>query len=90
MLSGGNWRQGQGELLNTQEKMLDIWGNIFKKPVEPETDFFDDLEGDSMAAAAVVHWIGIVFGVQVPMVEVFEQPTPAELTRLVDSMIASG
>jgi hypothetical protein len=70
--------------------MLDIWTNIFGRAVEPHTDFFDDLEGDSMAAAAVSHWINIVFGVQVPIVEVFEQPTPAELGRLVDSMIANA
>jgi len=76
--------------MNNQQKMLDIWENIFKKPVTPDCDFFDDLDGDSMAAAAVVHWIGIVFGVQVPMVEVFEQPTPAELSRLVDSMLATA
>jgi acyl carrier protein len=67
--------------------MLDIWENIFKRTVKSDSDFFDDLEGDSMAAAAIVHWIKIVYGVQVPMVEVFDQPTPAELTTFVDSLL---
>jgi acyl carrier protein len=66
--------------------MLDIWQNIFKTTVTSESDFFDDLEGDSMAAAAIVHWVEIVFGVQIPMVEVFDQPTPAALTAYVDTV----
>jgi len=69
--------------VDAQERMLKIWENIFKQPVAPDSDFFADLDGDSMAAAAVVHWIGIEFGVQVPMVEVFDRPTPAEITTTV-------
>ena len=74
--------------MNTSEKMLDIWQNIFKQDVSPDTDFFEDLGGDSMAAASIAHWIKIVYGVHVPMVEVFELPTPASLTELVDRMLA--
>lgn len=76
--------------MDSQQKMLDIWENIFKRTVRSDSDFFDDLEGDSMAAAAIVHWIKVVYGVQVPMVEVFDQPTPSEMTRLVDSMLADA
>ncbi|MCI4066449.1 acyl carrier protein [Micromonospora sp. R77] len=72
--------------MDDQQRMLDIWQNIFKTTVTSESDFFDDLEGDSMAAAAIVHWVKIVFGVQIPMVEVFDQPTPAELTAYVDTV----
>lgn len=74
--------------MDAQQKMVEIWENIFKQPVTPNSDFFDDLEGDSMAAAAVVHWIGIEFGVQVPMVEVFDQPTPAELSTVVEALLS--
>lgn len=70
--------------MDDQLKMLDIWRNIFKCDVTSDSDFFDDLEGDSMAAAAIVHWVKIVFGVQIPMVEVFDQPTPGELAKYVE------
>ena len=70
--------------MDDEQQMLDIWENIFKRDVNPDSDFFDDLEGDSMAAAAIVHWVKIVFGVQLPMVEVFDQPTPAQLSAFVE------
>jgi acyl carrier protein len=70
--------------VDDERQMLDIWENIFKRAVNAESDFFDDLEGDSMAAAAIVHWVKIVFGVQLPMVEVFDQPTPAKLSAFVE------
>jgi acyl carrier protein len=66
-----------------QALMLEIWARIFERPVEPDTDFFVDLEGDSRAAVALAHWAGIKFGVDVPMIEVLDHPTPAELTEAV-------
>jgi hypothetical protein len=69
--------------METQRKMIEIWERIFKLPVGPDTDFFVDVDGDSGAAAAIVHWIGIELGVDIPMVEVLDQPTPAELTAVV-------
>lgn len=72
--------------MDDEQQMLDIWENIFKRDVNADSDFFDDLEGDSMAAAAIVHWVKIVFGVQLPMVEVFDQPTPAQLSAFVESL----
>ncbi|MBM0236023.1 acyl carrier protein [Micromonospora sp. ATA32] len=72
--------------MEDQQRMLDIWQNIFKTTVKSDSDFFDDLEGDSMAAAAIVHWVKVVFGVQIPMVEVFDQSTPAELSAYVDTV----
>ncbi|QWF84832.1 acyl carrier protein [Amycolatopsis sp. CA-230715] len=74
--------------MERQRKMIDVWSEVFKKPVTAETDFFDDLEGDSMTAAAVAHWAGLEFGVTVPIEEVFERPTPAELTAYVDELLA--
>ncbi|MEU1885933.1 MULTISPECIES: acyl carrier protein [Micromonospora] len=76
--------------MTSEEQMLDIWKNVSGRPVGPDTDFFDDLEGDSMAAAAIVHWVNIVFGVQLPMIEVFDRPTPAELAGVVDELRAAA
>ncbi|MEU5724794.1 MULTISPECIES: acyl carrier protein [unclassified Micromonospora] len=76
--------------MTNEQQMVDIWENIFGRQVRPDTDFFDDLEGDSMAAAAIVHWVNIVFGVQLPMIEVFDRPTPAELTEAVHQLRAAA
>ncbi|MGH3656600.1 MAG: acyl carrier protein [Micromonosporaceae bacterium] len=74
------------DVLNT---VVGIWERIFSERVTPDTDFFEDLEGDSGAAAAVVHWIGVDLGVEVPMVEVFDNPTPRELADVVDGLLAA-
>jgi acyl carrier protein len=71
-----------------QECMVQIWERIFERPVAPDTDFFVDLEGDSRSAVAVAHWVGIKFGVEVPMIEVLDHPTPAALTEVVLKLLA--
>jgi acyl carrier protein len=72
-----------------QKKMRQIWERVFERPVEPDTDFFVDLEGDSKAAAMLAYGINLAFGVEVPMVEVFEHPTPARLTEVVARLQAN-
>jgi acyl carrier protein len=64
-------------------RMLEIWARVFERPVEPDTDFFLDLEGDSRSAVALAHWVGVKFGVDVPMIDVLDHPTPAELTAAI-------
>jgi len=70
-------------------KMRKVWEYVFQRPVGPDTDFFADLEGDSRAAATLAYGINLEFGVEVPMIEVFDHPTPAELTKVVLALQAA-
>jgi acyl carrier protein len=58
--------------------------------VRPDSDFFEDLGGDSMAATALVQAVVEEFGAPVSMVEVFDHPTPAELATLVEQLLTAG
>jgi acyl carrier protein len=77
----------QEALSQAQARMVEIWTRIFERPVGPDTDFFVDLEGDSRSAVAVAHWVGVKFGVELPMIEVLDHPTPAELTGVVLALL---
>ena len=77
-------QQDRPSVTEAHERMLKVWRHIFEEQsVGPDSDFFVDLEGDSRAAVAIAHWTSIEFGVQVPMIEVFDHPTPAALTEVV-------
>jgi len=43
-----------------------------------------------MAAAALVHHVAEEFGVSLPLFEVFDRPTPAELLAAVRDQLAVG
>jgi acyl carrier protein len=66
------------------ERMVAIWEKIFGSGVRPDSDFFEDLDGDSMAAAALVQAVADELGVSVSMVELFDHPTPAEFSAVVE------
>ena len=74
-------------VVDAVQRMQKVWGYAFKRQVAADADFFADLEGDSMAAATVAYGINIEFGVQVPMVEVFDHPTPVELAAAVVKLL---
>lgn len=76
--------------MDTTQRMLKVWSEIFQQPVTPGSDFFTDLDGDSMAAAAIVHHVAAEFGVGLPLFEVFDRPTPAELLAAVEEQLAVG
>ncbi|MFI7025897.1 acyl carrier protein [Micromonospora sp. NPDC049900] len=72
------------------ERMRKVWEFIFQQSVTDDADFFTDLDGDSMAAAALVHHVAEEFGVSLPLFEVFDRPTPAELLAAVREQLTVG
>jgi acyl carrier protein len=76
--------------MDAEQKMRKVWEYVFQRPVEPNTDFFVDLEGDSKAAATLAYGIHVEFGVDVPMIDVLDNPTPAELTAVVTKLLAAS
>ncbi|ABP55246.1 MULTISPECIES: acyl carrier protein [Salinispora] len=76
--------------MDDRQRMRKVWEYIFQQAVTDDSDFFIDLDGDSMAAAALVHHVAEEFGVSLPLFEVFDRPTPAELLAAVRDQLAVG
>ncbi|WP_018719840.1 acyl carrier protein [Salinispora fenicalii] len=76
--------------MDDRQRMRKVWEYIFQQAVTDDADFFIDLDGDSMAAAALVHHVAEEFGVSLPLFEVFDRPTPAELLAAVRDQLAVG
>ncbi|MBX7266862.1 acyl carrier protein [Micromonospora sp. Llam7] len=76
--------------MDDPQRMRKVWELIFQQSVADDSDFFTDLDGDSMAAAALVHHVAEEFGVSLPLFEVFDRPTPAELLVAVREQLAVG
>jgi amino acid adenylation domain-containing protein len=64
-----------------EEKLLALWREVLEVPrVEPGDSFFD-LGGHSFLLARLRTRIQETFGVELPMLTLFDQPTPAALAR---------
>jgi amino acid adenylation domain-containing protein len=64
-----------------EEKLLALWREVLEVPrVDPGDSFFD-LGGHSFLLARLRTRIRETFGVELPMLTLFDQPTPAALAR---------
>ncbi len=71
-----------------QQHMADIWAELLQLPVARigAQDNFFDLGGHSLLATQLVSRIRSVFGIDLPLRQVFESPTVAQLSRLIAGM----
>ncbi|MFI7230568.1 amino acid adenylation domain-containing protein [Nonomuraea angiospora] len=67
----------------TEAAMCEVWGAVLKlDKIEASDDFFD-LGGQSLLAAQLIARIDDVFGVRLPLSELFERSTVGELAQAV-------
>ncbi|WP_199326293.1 non-ribosomal peptide synthetase [Nostoc parmelioides] len=69
----------------TEELLLNIWQNILNLNSVGITDNFFALGGHSLLVIRLVSQIQQVFGVDISLRQIFENPTIAELATLIDS-----
>ncbi|WP_414526626.1 amino acid adenylation domain-containing protein [Nodularia chucula] len=69
----------------TEELLLNIWQNILNLTLVGITDNFFNLGGHSLLVIRLVSQIQQVFGVDISLRQIFENPTIAELATLIDS-----
>jgi amino acid adenylation domain-containing protein len=73
-------RQPANEL---ERELLDIWREMFARPVPGTDTDFADAGGHSLLAARIIARIRDRLGVEVPLRDFFSAPTVAELARVV-------
>ena len=79
-----------GPLTDTQEKLAQIWREVLEIEKMGIEDNFFELGGHSLMVMQVVARIRKVFGVEVPVISLFEEPTIACLAAEVEEAKAKG
>jgi amino acid adenylation domain-containing protein len=79
-----------GALTDTQEKLAQIWREVLEIEQMGIEDNFFELGGHSLMVMQVVARIRKVFGVEVPVISLFEEPTIAGLAAEVEEAKAKG
>ena len=79
-----------GPLTDTQEKLAQIWREVLEIEQMGIEDNFFELGGHSLMVMQVVARIRKVFGVEVPVISLFEEPTIAGLAAEVEEAKAKG
>lgn len=72
----------QGE---TESALAEIWRELFELDQVGRHDDFFDLGGHSLLASRMVARVRAALGVDVPLVDVFDNPTVAEVAALIES-----
>ena len=73
-----------------EQAMLEIWRQVLSAGVVgPETGFFE-LGGDSLLATQIVARVRQVFGVELDLNEMLDNPTPGGLARQVELTLRQG
>jgi acyl carrier protein len=70
-----------------EEKLAEIWADVLGVEHVGVFDTFFDLGGYSLLAAQVIHRINSFFGIRVPLRDLFEEPTIANLALLIEETI---
>jgi amino acid adenylation domain-containing protein len=81
-VSGGG--EGAAPRTETEKRVAAIWGELLKLDGIGIHDDFFDLGGDSMAAVALVAHLHETFDLELDLASLFDRPTIAGLSELVD------
>ena len=73
-----------------EEALAGTWGEILERPRVGVHDNFFDLGGDSLMAPRILARSRDLFGVDVPLADLFDQPTVAGLARRVEEALRVG
>jgi len=72
----------------TEQVLADIWSELLGIERPGRHDNFFDLGGHSLRAMVIAYRIGGTFGVEIPLYQMFECPTVAELARRIDTILS--
>jgi amino acid adenylation domain-containing protein len=87
-VSGGG--QGGAPRTETEKRIAAIWSEVLKLDGIGIHDDFFDLGGDSMAAVALVTHLHETFDLELDLASLFDRPTIAGLSELVDVFVLTN
>ncbi|MCU0509395.1 MAG: amino acid adenylation domain-containing protein, partial [Anaerolineae bacterium] len=73
-----------------EQLIAQMWGDLLGVERVGRQDNFFDLGGHSLLATRAISRLRAVFGVELPLLALFDAPTPAGLARAVDAALAEG
>jgi acyl carrier protein len=77
-------------LTETERVVVSVWADVLKsEDIEADTDFFA-AGGNSMTATLAVYRLRDWFGVDLPLMLIFESPTVGELASAIEKIIEEG
>jgi amino acid adenylation domain-containing protein len=79
-----------GARTTTEELVAGIWGDVLHVETVGVEDNFFELGGHSLLATQVMARVREVFGVEMPLRNLFEQPTVAGLVEQVERVLGAG
>ena len=80
----------QGEWTPVEELVAGIWSEVLKVAAVGRAENFFELGGHSLLATQVISRVREVFGVEVGLRRLFEEPTVRGLSRSIEAAVACG
>ncbi|MFI7544711.1 acyl carrier protein [Actinoplanes sp. NPDC049599] len=75
---------------STGRRVIDLWQGVLGiDDIQPDDDFFD-LGGNSITAIRMLPLVSETFGVEVDVMFIFDNPTPAEFGEALSGMLADA
>ena len=74
----------------TEEMIASIWSELLKRQSVSREDNFFELGGHSLLATQVISHVREMFGVEVELRRLFEQPTVREFSRSIEAALRAG
>ena len=82
-------REDEGEWTPVEKLIAGIWNEVLKVKVVARSESFFELGGHSLLATQVVSRVREVFGVEVGLRKMFEQPTLRDFSNVIDEILIS-
>ena len=82
--------EGEGEWTPVEEMVAGIWSEVLKRGAVARDENFFELGGHSLLATQVISRVRQVFGVEVALRRLFEQPTLRGFSQCIDEQMRAG
>ena len=83
-------REAEGEWTAVEELVAGIWNEVLKQQVVARNESFFELGGHSLLATQVISRVREVFGVEVGLRRLFEEPTLGGFSRSIEEELRAG
>ncbi|HLX06675.1 MAG TPA: amino acid adenylation domain-containing protein, partial [Thermoanaerobaculia bacterium] len=83
---GGQAARSVGPRTASERRLVELWGQVLEIAAPGVEDDFFALGGHSLLAMRMLHRVQASFGIEVPLAQLLDEPTPAGLARRLDQI----